>query len=169
MGHSDVVTHKIDTGDSAPIRQYPRRLPYAYRQETQSQIKEMLDQNIIQPSSSPWASPVVLDKKQDGKFRFCVDYRKLNSVTKKDAHPLPRMDDLIDALLGSKYFSTLDLRSGYWQLSVEPKDREKTAFVTPDGLWEFLRIPFGVTGGPTTFQRAIEIVLSGLTYDTCLC
>ena len=79
------------------------------------------------------------------------------------------MDDLIDALQGSKYFSTLDLRSGYWQLSVEPKDREKTAFVTPDGLWEFLRLPFGVTGGPTTFQRAIEIVLSGLTYDTCLC
>ena len=169
LGHSDVVTHKIDTGDSAPIRQYPRRLPYAYRHETQSQIKEMLDQNIIQPSSSPWASPVVLVKKKDGKFRFCVDYRKLNSVTKKDAHPLPRMDDLIDALQGSKYFSTLDLRSGYWQLSVEPKDREKTAFVTPDGLWEFLRLPFGVTGGPTTFQRAIEIVLSGLTYDTCLC
>ena len=109
LGHSDVVTHKIDTGDSAPIRQYPRRLPYAYRQESQSQIKEMLNQNIIQPSSSLWASPVVLVKNKDGKFRFCVDYRKLNSATKKDVHRLPRMDDLIDALQGSKYFSTLDL------------------------------------------------------------
>ena len=92
-----------------------------------------------------------------------MDYRKLNSVTKKDAHPLPRVDDLLDALAGSKYFSTLDLRAGYWQLSVAPEDREKTAFVTPDGLWEFIRLPFSVSGGPATFQRAMEIILSGLT------
>ena len=97
-----------------------------------------------------------------------MDYRKLNSVTKKDAHPLPRVHDLLDALAGSKYFSTLDLRAGYWQLSVAPEDREKTAFVTPDGLWEFICLPFGVSGGPATFQRAIEIILSGLTYHTCL-
>ena len=93
----------------------------------------------------------------------------MNSVTKKDAHPLPRVDDLLDALQGSCLFSTLGLRSGYWRVSVVPKDREKTAFVTPDGLWEFCRLPFGVTGGCATFQRAIEIVLSGLSYDTCLC
>ena len=129
----------------------------------------MLEQGVIQPSSSPWASPIVLVKKKDGPFRFCVDYRKLSSVTKKDTHPLPRVDDLLDALAGSKYFSTLDLRAGYWQLSVAPEDREKTAFVTPDGLWEFIRLPFGVSGGPATFQRAIEIILSGLTYHTCLC
>ena len=80
----------------------------------------MLEQGVIQPSSSPWASPIVLVKKKDGPFRFCVDYRKLSSVTKKDTHPLPRVDDLLDALAGSKYFSTLDLRAGYWQLSVAP-------------------------------------------------
>ena len=129
----------------------------------------MLNQGVIQPSCGPWASPIVLVKKKDGSYRFCVDYCKLNSITKKDAHPLPRVDDLSDALHGSCLFSTLDLRSGYWQVSVDPKDREKTAFVTPDGLWEFCRLPFGVTGGCATFQRAIEIVLSGLSYDTCLC
>ena len=169
LGHTDVVQHKIDTGDSRPIRQYPRRLPFAYREETKKQVAEMLDQGVIQPSCSPWASPIVLVKKKDGNFRFCIDYRKLNEVTKKDAHPLPRIDDLLDALQGSTMFSTLDLRSGYWQVSVDPEDREKTAFVTPDGLWEFLRLPFGVSGGPATFQRAIEIVLSGLTFETCLC
>ena len=169
LGHTNVVQHKIDTGNSRPIRQYPRRLPFAYREETSKQVAEMLDQGVIQASSSPWASPIVLVKKKDGTFRFCIDYRKLNEVTKKDAHPLPRIDDLLDALQGSQMFSTLDLRSGYWQVSVDPKDREKTAFVTPDGLWEFLRLPFGVSGGPATFQRAIEIVLSGLTFETCLC
>lgn len=169
LGHTDVMQHKIDTGDARPIRQYPRRLPYAYRDETRKQVAEMLDQGVIQPSHSPWASPIVLVKKKDGSFRFCIDYRKLNEVTRKDAHPLPRVDDLLDALHGSQMFSTLDLRSGYWQLSVDPNDREKTAFVTPDGLWEFLRLPFGVSGGPATFQRAIEIVLSGLNFDTCLC
>ena len=108
-------------------------------------------------------------KIKDGSYRFCVDYRKLNAVTKKDAHPLPRVDDLLDALKGSCMFSTMDLRSGYWQVSVEPRDKVKTAFVTPDGLWEFCRMPFGVSNGCATFQRAIEIVLSGLTYETCLC
>ena len=129
----------------------------------------MLEQGVIQPSTSPWASPIILVKKKDGKYRFCVDYRKLNSVTQKDAHPLPRIDDLLDSLHGSVMFSTLDLRSGYWQINMHPDDREKTAFATPDGLWKFLRMPFGLSNACATFQRALEIVLSGLTLDTCLC
>ena len=129
----------------------------------------MLKEGVIQPSSSPWASTIVLVKKKEGAYRFCVDYRKLNLVTKTDAHPLPQVDGLLDSLIGFQMFITLDLRSGYWQISVAPEDREKTAFVTPDGLWEFLRLPFGVSGGPATYQKAIEIVLSGLNYDTCLC
>ena len=98
----------------------------------------MLEQGVIQPSASPWASPIVLIKKKDGKYRFCVDYRKLNNVTKKDAHPLPRLDDLLDALKNAQVFSTLVLRSGYWQVSVALEYSEKAAFVTPDCLWEFL-------------------------------
>ena len=169
LGQTQVISHRINTSDAAPIRQPPRRLPYAFREEAQSQVRDMLEQGVIQPSASPWASPIVLVKKKDGKYRFCVDYRKLNSVTQKDAHPLPRIDDLLDSLHGSVMFSTLDLRSGYWQINMHPNDREKTAFATPDGLWEFLRMPFGLSNACATFQRALEIVLSGLTFDTCLC
>ena len=146
LGQTTVVRHNINTGDSPPIRQRPLRLPYAYRKATDDQIRDMLDQGVIQPSISPWASPIVLVRKKGGKYRFCIDYRKLNSVTKKDARPLPRLDDLLDALQGYNLFTTLDLPSGYWQLSVSPEDREKTAFVTPTGSWEFLRVPLGYLG-----------------------
>ena len=121
LDHTDVIQHHIDTGSALPIRQYPRRLPYAYCEEAKQQITDMLQQGIIQPSHSPWASPIILVIKKDGEYRFCIDYRKLNEVTKKDAHPIPRVDDLLDALHGSHYFSTLDLRSGYWQVSVADK------------------------------------------------
>ena len=110
LGHTTAVRHKINTGDSPPIHQRPRRLPYAYRKETDDQIRDMLDQGVIQPSISPWASPIVLVRKKDGKYRLCVDYRKLNSVTKRDARPLPRVHDLLDALQGYDLFITLDLR-----------------------------------------------------------
>ncbi|GFT86228.1 hypothetical protein TNCV_2419971 [Trichonephila clavipes] len=91
----------------------------------------MLDEGIVQPSESPWSSPVVLVRKKDGSWRFCVDYRKLNSVTKKDVYPLPRIDDTLDCLKGAKFFSSMDLRSGYWQIEIDEADREKTAFITP--------------------------------------
>lgn len=97
----------------------------------------MLEKDIIQPSTSPWASPIVLVRKKDGSQRFCIDYRKLNGITKKDAYPIPRIDDTLDTLAGSCWFSTLDLVSGYWQVEMSPTDREKTAFCVPDGLFEF--------------------------------
>ena len=102
-------------------------------------------------------------------YRFCVDYRKLNLVTKPDAHPLPRVDDLLEALNGYKMFSTLDLRNGYWQVSMSEEDKEKTAFITPSGLFEFNRMPLWLSNAPATFSRAIGIVLSGFTYEQCLC
>ena len=128
----------------------------------------MLRLGVTAPSSSPWASPVVLAQKKDGSLRFCVDYRRLNTVTRKDAYVLPRIDDTLDALSSSKWFSTLDLASGYWQMEVAPEDKEKTAFCTQEGLFEFQTMPFGLRNAPATFQRLMDFVLAGLQWSSCL-
>ncbi|GFX21398.1 retrovirus-related Pol polyprotein from transposon 412 [Trichonephila clavipes] len=125
IGHTTVTQHRIDTADHPPIKQHPRRLPFAKQEEVGTLLREMQENDIIEPSSSPWASPIVLVRKKDGSTRFCVDYRKLNDVTKKDSYPLPRIDDTLDTLSGHKWFSTLDLKSGYWQVEFHPEDREK--------------------------------------------
>lgn len=129
----------------------------------------MLAKDIIEPSFSPWASPVVLVKKKDNTWRFCVDYRHLNKITKKDVYPLPRIDDALDSLHGAQYFSSIDVRSGYWLITVDDMDREKTAFITPDGLYQFKVMPFGLCNAPATFERMIDSLLHGLKLHTCLC
>ncbi|GFY30892.1 retrovirus-related Pol polyprotein from transposon 17.6 [Trichonephila clavipes] len=125
IGHTTVTQHRIDTADHPPIKQHPRRLPFAKQEEVGTLLREMQENDIIEPSSSPWASSIVLVRKKDGSTRFCVDYLKLNDVTKKDSYPLPRIDDTLDTLSGHKWFSTLDLKSGYWQVELHPEDREK--------------------------------------------
>ncbi|UYV79019.1 hypothetical protein LAZ67_17000657, partial [Cordylochernes scorpioides] len=141
--------------------------------EQKSMIAECLEKysemGIVQPSESPWSSPVVLVKKKDGSWRFCVDYRKLNKVTKKDVYPLPRNDDVLDSLTGAKFFSSMDLRTGYWQIEIDEEDREKTAFITPDGLYEFRVMPFGLCNAPATFERMMDKLLAGLKWTICLC
>ena len=150
FGRTSRIKHRINIGDAAPIRQRVRRIPPLHREEARKLLSEMLKKDVIQPSSSPWASPIVLVQKKDGSVRFCVDYRKVNAVTRKDAYPLPRVDDTLDTLSGSKWFSTLDLISGYWQVEVDEKDREKTAFCMPEGLFEFKVMPFGLCNAPAT-------------------
>jgi hypothetical protein len=128
----------------------------------------MLEQRVIEPSESPWVSPIVLVQKRDGGVRFCVDYRKLNQVTKLDEFPLPRIDDTLDLLTGSRHFSTLDLASGYWQVEMEPSSKEKTAFTTYSGLYQFRKMPFGLVNAPATFQRLMEVVVAGLAHSVCV-
>ena len=168
LGTTDLVTHVIDTGDSSPIKQPPRRVPFALRAKVDQLVNEMLDHGVITPSKSPWGSPVVLVTKKDGSSRFCVDYRRLNAVTKTDVFPLPRVDDSLDQLANSHFFTTLDLAAGYWQVLVDPQSREKTAFVTHSGLYEFSVMPFGLKNAPATFQRLMETVLAGLNRKVCL-
>ena len=168
VGQTNLMAHKIDVDGAAPVKQPPRRMPFHKREEVRKHLDQMLEADVVEPSSSPWSSPVVLVKKPDGSSRFCIDYRALNNVTKKDAYPLPRIDDTLDSLGGAKYFSTLDLQSGYWQVDVDSQSRDKTAFSTPFGLYQFKRMPFGLTNAPATFQRLMAVVLRGLTPMMCL-
>ena len=123
-GHTSLVKHSIPT-TGPPICQPLRRVPEALKSTINHEVDQMLDQNIIRPSTSPWASPMVMVRKSDGSWRFCVDYRRLNSITHRDAHPLPRINATLDSLEGCKYFTTLDLASGYWQVALEEADKEK--------------------------------------------
>ena len=124
-------------------------------------------QGIIQPSSSPWSSPVVLVPKKDGTTRFCVDYRRLIAVSCKDAYPLPQIEDILSTLGEAKYFITLDLASGYWQIELEESSRPKTTFATHQGLFEFTSMAFGLRNAPATFQRLMQVILAGLEWKCC--
>jgi hypothetical protein len=126
----------------------------------------MLEQQIIRPSNGPWAFPIVLFTKKDGSIRFCVDYRRLNSVTKRDAFPLPRADEIFDALNGATRFSCVDLAAGYWQIGMTEEDKPKTAFVTREGTYEFNVMLFGLMNAPATFQRLMNNIYSGLLWTS---
>ena len=128
----------------------------------------MLERGVIEPSASPWASPVVLVQKKDGSTRFCIDYRKVTDATKKDAYPLPRIDATLDTLNGSRWFTTLDVLSGYWQVKVSKADCPKTAFCTTEGLFQFQVMSFGLCNAPATFQRLMDLVLAGVQWSECL-
>ena len=156
VGQTDLVEHKIVTESAVPIKQRPRPLPRKQNEEVERQIKILLETGMISVSDSAWSSPIVCVKKKDGSLRMCVDYRKLNSVTIKDAHPIPPINQTIDALAGSQFFCTLDLVSGYHQCRMEADSRPKTAFCTRSGLYEWNVMSFGLTNAPATFQRLMH-------------
>ena len=168
LGTVKTVKHKIDTGDAEPCKVPLRRMGPIKRDIVQTEIKAMLENNIIEESQSPWSAPVVLVHKKDGGRRFCVDYRALNEVTRKDCYPLPRPDDILESISGARYFSHFDLVKGYWQFEVDEKDREKTAFSTAEGHYQFKKMSFGLTNAPATFQRAMDVILKGLTWRDLL-
>ena len=169
ISQTNYAEHTIDVGDTKPIKLAPRRVPIAQKEIVKNEIKKMLDQNIIEPSNSPWSSPIVLVTKPDNTIRFCIDYRKLNAVTKKDAYPLPRIAEALDTLSSEKYFCTLDLASGYWQIPMAKEHKHYTAFNSHLGFFQFRVMPFGLTNAPATFERLIEKVLFGLQWEKCLC
>ena len=156
LGRTSLVKHSIET-EGPPIRQPRRRLPVALKDTVNGEVQKMLEQEVIRPSNSPWSSPLVMVKKKDGSWRVCIDFRKVNAVTHRDAYPLPRIDATLDSLSGSCYFTTLDLISGYWQVELEESDKEKTAFSTPGGHFEFNVMPFRLTNALTPEQSLIYI------------
>lgn len=160
LGKTDLVKMEIHLKDDEPVVYRPYRLPFSERDKVRTMVSELLENGIIRPSTSNYASPIVLVKKKTGDIRLCVDYRSLNRKTVKENFPLPRIDDQLDDLAGYSFYTTLDLASGYYQIPIRECDRHKTSFVTPDGQFEFTRMPFGLVNAPSTFMRTINLVLS---------
>ena len=168
LGYCDLIEHKIRCTDNVPIRQHYRRIPPTELQEVKDHISQLLKKGVIQPSCSPYASPIVIVRKKSGKMRMCVDFRALNLKCIKDAYPLPRIEEGLDSLAGSSFFSSLDLQSAYNQINVAKEDREKTAFTTPFGLFEYIRMPFGLCSSPATFMRLMNLVFREELYNILL-
>ena len=166
------MEHAIETGDARPIKRSPYRTPHALKPVVEIHIDDTLERNVIEPSMSPWSSNIVLvqKKSKDGtiKYRFCVDYRALNAVTKPDAYPIPNITDTLDSLGHSKIFTVLDMVSGYHQIPINLEDREKTPFSCHRGHFQFVKMPFGLNNAPATYQRCIDVILMGVKGIDCL-
>ena len=168
LGRTSLVQHDIITRPGAPVKQPPRRMAGEKQRSADQQIRESLQSGIATRSHSSWASPIVMVRKKDGTYRLCIDYRALNSRTITDAYPLPRIQDTLDTLATAKWFSTLDLASGYWQVELTPRARRAAAFCTRNGLFQWNVMPFGLCNAPATFQRLMDRVLAGMQWETCL-
>lgn len=165
MGSTTTVSHKIDVQGADPIKQRYRRFHGNLRSEINDEIDKLLRKGIIEPSSSAWASPLVPVRKKNGNLRICVDFRAVNSKTRKDSFPLPNLSDAVSQFKGNQYFSSLDLLAGYHQVPLDEDSREITAFTTGEQLYQYTKLPFGVTNGPATFSRLVSIVLTGIPFD----
>ena len=157
------VSHRINTGDAMPVKHKLRRTPYGFEHEEEEHLEKLERAEEIQKSNSEWASAPVFVRRRDGNVRYCIDFRDLNSRTIKDSFPLQNMNECLTLLAGSWYFSTLDLTSGFYQIELTEDSRKKTAFITKYGLYEHTRMPMGLCNATATFQRAMQLVLKGLT------
>ena len=166
VGRTNMGVHRIRLKDEKPIREPPRRIPMYKRQALEEEIKNLEEKGLIEKSNSPWSSQTVMVQKKDGSWRMCVDYRRLNEKTIKDAYPLTRIDENLDALEGAEWFSSLDLDMAYHQVPLAEEDKDKTAFATPrGGLYQFTTMPFGLCNAAGTFERIIERTLAGLQWE----
>ena len=162
-GQTTITKHDIKLTSLDPIRSKPYPLPHALRDTVKDEIKSMLEMGVIEQSDAPYASPIVLVRKKDGTQRFCIDFRRLNRITVFDAEPMPDPDEIFAKLANDKYFTKIDLSKGYWQIPLQEAAREKTAFVTPDGLFQFCTMPFGLVNAPATFSRMMRNLLRGMS------
>ena len=162
-GLTNLGEHDIKLLNKEPIKSKPYPLPHALRGEVTKEVQKMIDLGVVEPSSSPYASPIVMVKKKDGSIRFCCDYRKLNQVTVTDAEPIPDQEEIFAKLARDKYFTKIDLAKGYWQVPLTDNAKELTAFVTSDGLFQFLTMPFGLVNAPASFSRIMRDLLRGLS------
>ena len=161
-GTTDLVQHHIKLTSDEPVRSRPYPVPYSIRESLRKDIADMIKMGVIRESSSPYASPVVVVKKKDNTNRVCVDYRKLNKLTVFDPEPMPTAEHLFQKLSGDKFYSKIDLSKGYWQIAIPEEDISKTAFVTPDGSYEFLKMPFGMINSAATLKRAMKKLIEDL-------
>lgn len=169
LGKTKCVELDIELTSSKPVCFRPYRMSESERKITREITDDLLKNGIIRHSNSPYASPALLVDKASGAKRLCIDYRQLNKITVKEKYPMPMIEDLVDRLQGCKYFTSLDLKSGYHQIPVKPDSVPKTAFITPDGHFEFLRMPFGLSNGPSVFQRLMNTVLGNLRFGKVIC
>ena len=160
-----MISHDVDVGDAAPIKQHPYRLNPSKQEYLNKEINYLLKNDLIEPSQSSWSSPCILVPKPDGTYRMCTDYRKINNITKTDTFPIPRMDDCVDKIDNAKYASKFDLLKGFWQIPLTERAKEISAFVTPKGLYQYKVIPFGMKNSPATFQRLINRLIADI--DGC--
>jgi Reverse transcriptase (RNA-dependent DNA polymerase) len=168
LGQIYSVSHRVKTTGGSIFQQPYRAEPFV-RTAEQTEVNRMLAEDIIEPATSEWSSPVVLVPKRDGGMRFCVYCRKLDNLTERDLYHLPRLDEFIDSLGDAVVFSTLDANSGYWQVSMHPDDRDRTTFTCHVGTFRFKRMPFGLRNAPSTFQRAMDVILPGVRWQKCMC
>ena len=167
IGCTDITEHDIELLDQEPFKERFRRIALPLVEEVRQHIQEILDGGAIRPSQSPWCNAVVLVRKKDGSRRFCIDYRRLNAKTKKDSYPLPQMQETMESMVGTWYFSCMDLKSGFWQVKMLEKACQYTAFTMGSmGVYEFLHMLYGLCNTPTTFQRLMQNCLDelNLTY-----
>ncbi|XP_062616792.1 uncharacterized protein LOC134278492 [Saccostrea cucullata] len=163
-GRTNVIQHEVHLTTKEPIRNRPYQIPYAVRSAVREEIQHMIDMDIIEPSESPYASSIVVAKKSDGSQRICVDFRNLNKVTIFDPEPMPDPDEIMTKISNSRFFSKLDLCKGYWQIPMREEDRDLTSFLTPDGLYRFKVMPFGMKNSQATFNRLMRKILKGLEH-----
>jgi len=170
LGCTGLLEHSIELNSNKPVRQALRRHPVAYLPLIDDCVDSMVENGIVEPMpGSEWMANIVLVRKKDGNLRYCVDYRGLNAMTQKRNYPLPCIDTCLESLGNNSLYSSLDMRSGYWQVPVREEDREKTCFVTRKGVFGFKVLPFGLCNAPSTFQRLVDMTLAGLTWEICLC